>query len=138
MQLQLLLALGGMLLVVAPAHAQKQKVTAVPEEKPVQVEARGTLQLEEKTETDLDALRRAYPRGTGAYLKGGSLPGLELYLGGDRKILEKARELKGKAVVVSGTPLYVFPPEGLQRLTAVTLPPRLVIRVTGIRAAGKE
>src|SRR5262249_39381790 len=108
MQLQLLLALGGILLVVAPAHAQKQKETAVPEEKPVQVEARGTLQLEAKTETDLDALRRAYPRGTGAYLKGGSLPGLELFLDGDKKILEKARELKGKTVVVSGTPLYVF------------------------------
>src|SRR5262245_41825698 len=138
MQLQLLLALGGMLLVVAPARAQKQKETAIPKGEPVQVEARGTLQLEEKTETDLDALRNAYPRGTGAYLRGGGVPGLELYLGGDKKVLEKALGLTGKAVVVSGTPLYVFPPEGLQRLTAVTLPPRLVIRVTGIRAAGKE
>jgi len=135
---QLLPALGGILLLVAPACAQKQKETAIPKGEPVQVEARGTLQLEEKTETDRDALENAYTRGTGAYLRGGGVPGLELFLGGDKKILEKARGLKGKAVVVSGTPLYVFPPLGLQRLTAVTLPPRLVIRVTGIRAAGQE
>src|SRR5262249_28312376 len=138
MQLQLLLALGGILLVVAPAHAQKQKETAVPEEKPVQVEARGTLQLEAKTETDLDALRRAYPRGTGAYLKGGSLPGLELFLDRDKKCSENGRELKGRSVVVRDRPVCVFPPEGLQRVIGVPLPPRLVIRVTGIRAAGKE
>jgi hypothetical protein len=137
MRVQLLLALGGILLLAAPARAQELKGAATRAGDPIRVEARGALRLEEDIQSDFDALRNAYPKGTGAYLAGGGIA-LELYLGGDKAVLGTARELKGKAVVVSGTPLYVFPPEGLQRLSPVTLPPRLVIRVTGIKAAAKE
>ena len=137
MRSQFLLALSGIMLLAAPAPAQAQKKAATREGEPIRVEARGTLRLEEKIQTDLDVLRNAYPKGTGAYLTGGGIS-LELHLSDDKKLLETARKLKGKAVVVSGTPLYLFPPEGLQRLSPVTLQPRLLIRVAGIRAEGKE
>ncbi|HZT80607.1 MAG TPA: hypothetical protein VFA26_10305 [Gemmataceae bacterium] len=128
----MLLVLAGIAwLFAANAQAQAKGPPAKKQVEYIKVEIRGVLYVADKVETDLQKL---YTETSGATIKAGDEV-LELYLGDGKDILATAKKHKGKTIVVTGTLVSINAPSGLQRLTAVPLLPRLVVKVTGIKTA---
>jgi hypothetical protein len=123
----------AVLLLIVPARAQQRKPTAT-EKDYFKVDVRGKLSVSKNTDTDGRSLVE-YKASTGAVVDAEPVGRWELYLGG-KEVLQLARKLNGKRVIVTGRMAVVRSPKkvGLGPSPA----PRYVVVVTGLTSADPD
>jgi hypothetical protein len=121
---------------LAPAARAEDRKSPRPEGDYLKVEVRGRLTVPdklEKFERSTGASKATSESYAGAFITAGDTE-VSLYL--DKDLLKAARKLNGKKAVLTGTLLFIYPPEGTERISTVRpLHPHTIIQVTAVKPA---